>query len=106
MNQHPINLGVLAETGDSAGRVNRVMVNRRAHEIALNAGRRSPQVTQPDYEQAKRELTGESDSDRQDALLDDLPKARRGDGLSARLPWASNPLTPGKDGFKHDASIT
>lgn len=34
------------------------------------AGRRADQIRQGDYEQAKRELTGESDFDRQQAILD------------------------------------
>jgi hypothetical protein len=36
-------------------------------------------VSQADYEQAKRELTGESDLDRQDAMLDSIPEAERWD---------------------------
>src|ERR1019366_1007793 len=38
-----------------------------------------PQVRQSDYEQAKRELTGEPDIDRQDAILDALPETKRWD---------------------------
>lgn len=51
--------------------VTRAMVNRRAHELASLADRKSPKVIQIDYEQAKRDVTGESDLDRQNAALDE-----------------------------------
>lgn len=53
--------------------VTREMVHVRTRELALRAGRIPPQVAQIDYEQAKRELTGESESDRQDAVLNATP---------------------------------
>lgn len=51
------------------GRVTRESVQARTRELALLAGRAPPHVTQTDYEQAKRELTGESDPDRQQAMI-------------------------------------
>jgi methyl coenzyme M reductase gamma subunit len=45
------------------------MVRARTVELALIAGRSSIEIRQRDYEQAKRELTGESDSERQLAVL-------------------------------------
>lgn len=45
----------------------------RAHEATL---------AQADYEQAKRELTGESDAERQDAILDRFPESERWDPVS------------------------
>ena len=50
-------------------RVTREMISARTRELALRAGRIPPYVAQTDYEQAKRELTGETDADRQDALI-------------------------------------
>jgi hypothetical protein len=46
------------------------MVRSRTLQLATNAGREAHQIKQSDYEQAKRELTGESDFDRQQAVLD------------------------------------
>lgn len=57
------------------GRMSRAAVNVRTHEIAAHAGRVPPQVSQADYEQAKREITGETDVDRQNTLLDLKPAA-------------------------------
>ena len=50
-------------------RVTREMIATRTRELALRAGRTPPYVVQADYERAKRELTGETDSDRQDAVI-------------------------------------
>lgn len=61
-----------ARVGDrsSLGPATRAQVNARAHELAVIAGRAPPYVTQADYQQAKREVTGETELDRQDAILD------------------------------------
>lgn len=45
------------------------MVRARTVELAIRAGRRSIEIRQSDYEQAKRELTGETDFDRQQVML-------------------------------------
>ena len=50
--------------------VTRQMVYTRTLELALLSGRTSRQIKQMDYERAKRELTGESDFDKQQAVLD------------------------------------
>jgi hypothetical protein len=52
------------------GRVLRETLHARARALALDAGRDAPHVSQVDYEQAKRELTGESDIDRQATMID------------------------------------
>ena len=50
--------------------VTREMVYARTIELASLAGRDSREIKQFDYEQAKRELTGESDFDKQQAIFD------------------------------------
>jgi hypothetical protein len=50
--------------------VTREMVYARTLELASLGGRASYEIRQFDYEQAKRELTGESDFDKQQAALD------------------------------------
>lgn len=42
----------------------------RTRELATMAGRSKFEINQGDYEQAKRELSSESDADRQNAVLD------------------------------------
>ena len=45
------------------------MVRSRTVELAIRAGRSSMEIRQSDYERAKRELTGETDDARQQAVL-------------------------------------
>ncbi len=51
-------------------RVTRDAVHTRTQELAALAGRVHPRVTQADYEQAKQEITGETEVDLQNAALD------------------------------------
>lgn len=50
--------------------MSRERVHARTRQLALLAGRVPPQVSQTDYEQAKREITSETEPDRQNAALD------------------------------------
>jgi hypothetical protein len=45
------------------------MVRSMTVELAIRAGRSSFEIKQRDYERAMRELTGETDFDRQQAVL-------------------------------------
>lgn len=75
MYKKPLHQGVLTANAAGPAPVTREMVYARTRELARIAGRVAPQVSQVDYEQAKRELTGESQADRQDAILDLIPAA-------------------------------
>jgi hypothetical protein len=55
---------------DLTNRVTREMVRTRTVELARRAGREPSEVMYADYVQAKEELTGESDLDRQEARMD------------------------------------
>ncbi|MGL5017875.1 MAG: hypothetical protein ACRDBP_07065 [Luteolibacter sp.] len=71
MNNQTLTLGHYSpNTALSARPVTREMVYLRTLELASSAGRSPRQIRQLDYERAKRELTGESDFDKQQALLD------------------------------------
>lgn len=63
-NSHSKNL-----TPPNSSSVTPDMVQSRTVELAINAGRSSLEFRQSDYEQAKRELTGEKDLNRQLAIL-------------------------------------
>ena len=54
---------------DPAASTLRQRINRRTHELAELARRIPPLVAQSDYEQAKRELTGETDPERQASVI-------------------------------------
>jgi hypothetical protein len=91
MKNNPVNEGVLTNNFSGIGPVSRAMVHKRAAELAQIAGRLAASVTQADYQQAKRELTGESDIDFQDAILDSLPESKRWDPV----PGSEGRETPG-----------
>ena len=86
-----ISIPTLAADRARIGSVTRERVDARTHELALLAGRPPPHVTQSDYEQAKREVTGESDIDRQEAMFEAAPEAERRDSapVSTGLPLSS-----------------
>ena len=77
MNKNPLNKGILTENASGIGTVTPKMVDARARELAAIAGRVSSQPSQVDYEQAKRELTGEPDADVQEAVLESIPESER-----------------------------
>jgi hypothetical protein len=79
MDKNLPNKSVLPENVTKVEPVTREEVQARARELALIDGRTPPDVSQADYEQAKRELTDESDLDRQEAVLDAIPEEKRGE---------------------------
>jgi hypothetical protein len=64
------NKAILIDSRFENGSVSREMVYERSRELALNDGCSPGCVSQADYEQARWELTGERDIDRQEAILD------------------------------------
>ncbi len=79
MNNNPLNKDILTKSLVAVRIVSREMLHARTRELALIAGREIPHVTHADYAQAKRELTGETDPDRQDAMIEALPESKRWD---------------------------
>lgn len=79
MELNPSDKNILRERIAETDPVTREDVQARARELALIDGHTPPDVTQAEYEQAKRELTGESDLDRQEAVLDAIPEGKRDD---------------------------
>ncbi len=63
------------------GTVTRKMVRERAVELALIDGRAAQEASKSDWEQAKRELTGRSDMDPNEELLESAPESERWDPL-------------------------
>lgn len=61
------------------GTVTRTMVRERAVELAVINGRSAQDVSKSDWEQAKQELTGEPDTDPQEAVLESAPESERWD---------------------------
>ena len=74
------------------GPVTRKMLHERTCEIARLAGRTAPYVTQDDYEQAKRELTGDPHAVIMDTSIDQGVLYPTGPTRAeAIIPGESNP---------------
>ncbi len=74
----------------SASSPTQEQVQARTRDIALRAGRPANEIKQRDYEQAKLELTGESDREKHAALLDEVPPGR------AQMQTGSHPEKPAR----------
>jgi hypothetical protein len=85
MKTNPLKEGLLTENSSGLGSVTRGMVRERAIELAVINGRSAQDVSKSDWEQAKRELTGESDMDPVEALLESVPESERGDPVGVPI---------------------
>jgi len=79
MNKNPINIGILAENFIGIGTVTHKMVRDRSVELALINGHAGQGVSEAEREQAKRELTGDSDADQNETDLESVPESERWD---------------------------
>ncbi len=69
----------MTENSAGIGTVTRKMVRERAVELAVINGRSAQDVSKSDWEQAKRELTGDSDPDPNEAVLESVLESERWD---------------------------
>jgi hypothetical protein len=79
MKTNPLKDGALTENSAGLGTVTRQMVRARAAELAVINGRSAQEASKSDWEQAKRELTGEPDMDPKESLLESAPESERWD---------------------------
>jgi len=82
MKTNPLKDGALTEDSAGIGTVTSKMVHARAVELAVINGRLSKDVSKVDLEQARRELTGDSDTDPREAILELAPESERWDPVS------------------------
>jgi hypothetical protein len=81
MKTNPLKQGGLTENSGGIGTVTDKTVKKRAIELAIINGRSAHEVSKSDWEQAKRELIGESDIDPKEAVLEAAPESERWDPL-------------------------
>jgi hypothetical protein len=79
MPKNPANKGMIAKNFDGIGAVSRDMINKRAKELAFLSGRVPSEATDADHARAERELSGGSELDRQDQIIEALPESERWD---------------------------
>lgn len=90
MNPNPLKQGALTENSAGLGTVTRQMVRERAVELALINGRAAHEVSKSDWEQAKRELTGDSEMSLNEAALESAPESERWDPV----PGSTGQMVP------------
>jgi hypothetical protein len=96
METNPINKGAISRNFAGIGTVSREILNKRARELAFLSGRPEAEITQADYEQAARELTGGTDLDPQEELMESLPESERWDPVPGS-PGHQAPELPEED---------
>jgi len=90
MKTNPLKDGIMTENSAGIGTVTRKMVRECAVELAVINGRTAQEVSKSDWEQAKRELTGEPDLDPKEAVLEAAPETERWDPV----PSSAGHLVP------------
>ena len=89
----------MTENSAGLGTVTREMVRKRAVELAVLDGRPARDVSNSDWQQAKRELTGGSDDDPKELTLESAPESERWDPL----PGSTGHKVPVAAGEDEDA---
>src|SRR5580658_1664819 len=93
MKTNPLKEGALTKNSAGLGTVTRKMVRERAIELAAINGRSAPEASKSDWEQARRELTGNSDMGSKEAVLESAPESERWDPIHGstghKVPVAS-----------------
>ena len=76
---NPLKEGALTENSAGIGTVTPKMVRQRAAELAVIDGHPVQEVSNSECEEARRELTGEPDTDPREAALESAPESERWD---------------------------
>ena len=79
MKTNPLKEGALTENSIGIGTVTRKMVKERAIELAITNDRTAQEVSPADWQQAKRELSGQPGLDSKTAMLESAPESERWD---------------------------
>jgi hypothetical protein len=96
MKANPLKEGVLTENSAGLGTVTRQMVREYAIELAVINGHSAHEVLKSDWEQAKRELTGEPYADPKEAILESTPDSERWDPVPGSIGYKV-PVAPSED---------
>jgi hypothetical protein len=96
MKTNPLKQGLFTENSAGIGSVSREMVRQRAMELAVINGRSKEEVSKSDWEQARRELLGESDTDSKEETLESAPESERWDPVHGSA-GVKTPIAPGED---------
>jgi hypothetical protein len=105
MKTNPLEDGVMTENSAGIGTVTRQMVRERAMELAVINGRTAQEMSKSDWQQAKRELTDDSDVDTNQTAIESAPESERWDPVYGSTGHKV-PAAPSADEAKKGAAIT
>ena len=94
--ENPLKKGVLTENSAGLGTVTPKMVRQRAAELAVIDGRSEQDVSKSECEEARRELTGEPDTDPGEVALESTPESERWDPVPGSIGHKVS-VPPGDD---------
>ena len=93
---NPLKEGALTENSAGIGTVTSKMVRQRAAELAVIDGRAEQDVSRSECEEARRELTGEPETNPKEAALESAPVSERWDPVPGSTGHKL-PVPPGDD---------
>jgi hypothetical protein len=96
MKTNPLKEGALTENSVGIGAVTRKTVKDRAIQLAIADDRTAQEVSSADWQQAKRELSGQPEIDSKAAMLECAPEAERWDPVPGST-GGKVPVTAGED---------
>jgi hypothetical protein len=108
MKSNPLKEGVLTINSAGIGTVTRGMVRERAVELAVINGRAEQDVSKTDWDQAKRELTGEPELGPKEAEMESAPESERWDpvpGSTGHKVEVTSGDDEDTDGRSHSARL-
>jgi len=96
MKTNPLKEGALTENSVGIGAVTRKTVKDRAIQLAIADDRTAQEVSSADWQQAKRELSGQPEIDPKAAMLESAPEAERWDPVPGST-GGKVPVAAGED---------
>jgi hypothetical protein len=96
MKTNPLKEGALTENSVGIGTVTRKTVKDRAIQLAIADDRTAQEVSSADWQQAKRELSGQPEIDPKAAMLESAPEAERWDPVPGSTGEKA-PVAAGED---------
>jgi hypothetical protein len=96
MKTNPLKEGALTENSVGIGTVSRKTVKDRAIQLAIADDRTAQEVSSADWQQAKRELSGQPGLDPKTAMLESAPESERWDPVPGST-GKKVPVTVGED---------
>ncbi len=105
MKRNQIEDGRISDHFRGMGTVTREMVLRRGREIAIINGRQPRDMLDSDFDQARRELTGEGEMSPQEEAIESLPESERWDPVPGAVGRKVPKFPPDEDQTENEKLV-